>query len=1019
MHVCIAESALQGVGDLDALFDFLQDDHDGLGWRIPPYADLGEITFDWSEGGRSQAPLWQIRPLTPGQPWGIFVVQMESAKLSVTQLREALRQLVPRRFGEGDKPTWAHQDLLFIVTHGSGRDFGVSFAWFRGETAAKARISSFGWRADDTAATRTLRDLNLPALRWPDNPADHDAWRSQWSSAFDVEKVTNAFFKRYCQVFDAVEGMVQGVPDERKRLFTQRLFNRLLFIQFLQKKNWLRFQGSTNYLPTLWKAHQQSTAPGKNFYRDRLQPLFFEALNTPQGVDVIGINRGGFLADLVGEAPFLNGGLFSPAEDDRSGEAIPDEAFDPIINDLFAHYNFTITESTPQDVEVAVDPEMLGRVFEELVTGRHETGSYYTPRPIVSFMCREALKGYLADACPNENAHAIARFVDEHEAEHIANPEAVLDALKRVKVCDPACGSGAYLLGMMQELLLLRKRLFISRQVDPASDYKRKLEIIQNNLYGVDKDPFAANVAMLRLWLALVVDDTRNPLEQKGVNVALPNLDFKIACGDSLTAPDPSGSLQPDLLREERINEFERLKGEYMRSSDGGTKQSLSQQITAVRQEIADYAYPGEQTEGFDWRVEMAEVLNGGGFDIVVANPPYVRQELLGNDYKETRLRPVYPGVYAGTADLYVYFYARALQLLRPEGMMAFISSNKWFRAAYGKKLRARLAERTAVRSITDFGDLPVFQGATAYPMVFIARKDGDRPGDAPVWYTPVKSLDPPYPDMRALVEAQGSALPASALSGENWTLADAATTDRLARMRANGIPLGEYVKGQIYRGVLTGFNEAFVIDGQKRAELIAEDPESAKIIKPLVTGRDVKRWVARSNDKWLIVTKIGVDMSRYPAIFRHLKKYQTQLEKRWDKGEHWWELRACAYYDAFDKPKIIFPDIAVSCRFAFDTSEAFASNTAYVVPTANLFLLGVLNSRVVEEYYVEISAQVRGGYLRFIRQYVEQIPIPNATDTQQQEITRLAQRCLDAGGVECEAWEAEISERVEALYGL
>jgi SAM-dependent methyltransferase len=278
---------------------------------------------------------------------------------------------------------------------------------------------------------------------------------------------------------------------------------------------------------------------------------------------------------------------------------------------------------------VAVDPEMLGSVFEELVTGRHETGSYYTHKPVVSFMCRQALKGYLRAVLPTEAAAAIERFVDEHDPAGLRDPEAVLEALRTVKVVDLACGSGAYLLGMLHELLELRACLFTTHDIDAVSVYQRKLEIIQNNLYGVDIDPFAVNIARLRLWLSLAVDfegDSPPPL---------PNLDFKIEVGDSLTAPDPSGGLQPDLFRQQQIEEFLRSKAGYL-MTQGSEKLALRERIAAQREQIAAWARPhrpgpsekpGLSAVGFDWAVEFAEVFADGGFHIVVANPPYVRAD--------------------------------------------------------------------------------------------------------------------------------------------------------------------------------------------------------------------------------------------------------------------------------------------------------------------------------------------------------------------------------------------------------
>ena len=225
-------------------------------------------------------------------------------------------------------------------------------------------------------------------------------------------------------------------------------------------------------------------------------------------------------------------GLFEMQEyDARNDIHIPNDKFAEILK-LFERYNFTVTESTPLDIEVAVDPEMLGKVFEELVTGRHDTGSYYTPRSVVSFMCRESLKICLQNKT-DETPETLQVFIDDSDATEIRNPEQVLQVLQTLRICDPACGSGAYLLGMMSELLRLREALFKSKNVDSKTIYQRKLEIIQKNLYGVDKDEFAVNIAMLRLWLSLAVDyegDTPEPL---------PNLDYKVATGDSLTGPAP------------------------------------------------------------------------------------------------------------------------------------------------------------------------------------------------------------------------------------------------------------------------------------------------------------------------------------------------------------------------------------------------------------------------------------------------------------------------------------------------
>ena len=324
--------------------------------------------------------------------------------------------------------------------------------------------------------------------------------------AFDVEAVTREFFREYRRIFEAVEASVTGIEDkEHIRFFVQRLFNRLMFVAFVEKKGWMRLDSRTDYLAALWEAYASAEGGREGFYTSRLKPLFFGGFNTE--------NKPDHEDHVIGSVPYLNGGLFEEDEDDKDERIdVPDECLREILVELFGRFNFTTTESTPLYTEVAVDPEMLGRVFEELVTGRHETGSYYTPKPIVSFMCREALKGYLQARLPDDTSGAIRRFVEDHAPEELTDPEQTLDALREIKVCDPACGSGAYLLGMLRELLDLRESLFQVKKLDAPFDYDRKLEIIQKNIYGVDIDDFAVNIARLRLWLSLMVDfEGENP----------------------------------------------------------------------------------------------------------------------------------------------------------------------------------------------------------------------------------------------------------------------------------------------------------------------------------------------------------------------------------------------------------------------------------------------------------------------------------------------------------------------------
>ena len=419
-------------------------------------------------------------------------------------------------------------DLLLVFTNTSVSQLHLILPKFEGARPTLRRM------VVERDLPRRTAVQQVAGIYWMHR--DRGLIRAALDQAFDVEPVTKDFFAEYKRIFEGAMIAVAGFGDgeeESKRTFVQTLFNRLMFVYFLSRKGWLRFptpadpgtgagaEQSADYLDALWQDYGKGLRDG-NFHRDRLLPLFFSGLNNPNSRD---LTEG--LRTVIGDVPFLNGGLFEETDlDRRNGISVPDEAVRQVLSGLFDRFNFTVMESTPFDIEVAVDPEMLGKVFEELVTGRHDSGAYYTPRPVVSFMCREALKGYLEGQETGLATDAIARFVDHHDTEGIGVPQArrVAEALAEVTVVDPACGSGAYLLGMMQELIELQVRLFNVTQ-DAKSLYDLKLEIIQRNLYGVDIDDFAVNIAMLRMWLSLAIDFEGATPEP------LPNLDFKVICG--------------------------------------------------------------------------------------------------------------------------------------------------------------------------------------------------------------------------------------------------------------------------------------------------------------------------------------------------------------------------------------------------------------------------------------------------------------------------------------------------------
>ena len=710
-------------------------------------------------------------------------------------------------------------------------------------------------------ATERLAKLDLERIR-PDLtsifPLDIQQVHDE---AFDVEAVTREFFKAYREIFEEVEERIEGFDDPgHNRLFTQRLFNRLMFIAFVQKKGWLKFDLQTNYLSALWKAYGQDASSKTNFYSDRLKLLFFTGLNTPNEVNIVDINRNGVLKKLIGDVPYLNGGLFEEDDDDRNPEiVVPDECIKPILNALFNRFNFTVTESTPLDVEVAVDPEMLGKVFEELVTGRHETGSYYTPKPVVSFMGREALKGYLETTLRNESPSAIQQFVEEHDPAELRNPEAVLEALRSVRVCDPACGSGAYLLGMLHELLDLRTCLFATRNLDPISSYERKLEIIQNNVYGVDMDPFAVNIARLRLWLSLAVEfEGSNP-------PPLPNLDFKIEDGDSLTAPDPSAKMQGS-FRQHQIEDYLRLKAAYM-TAHGGEKLTLREQINVLKGEISDWTHGGNTVIGFDWPVEFAEAFTGGGFDIVLANPPYVRADAQfkhlndaderraaiaeWKDYRSTLLRSgIYQTLYEKW-DLYLPFMERAYQLLHAGGRMVFIISDAYNAAKYTRKSHEFFLSNARIERIDFCTDIPLFEAGINNTIVHFAKAAPDN-NCQPIRVRRQGEKQEDFEQNAEVLSTASQSELGRYLFKQSVEKLLNATTGMVSLERICYITVGMVVNSDERR-----YQSLF-----KTTHLIT-DVRDAKHPKPFVQGKDVEKWSA------LHVHFLEWGTKRAPAMFR------------------------------------------------------------------------------------------------------------------------------------------------------
>jgi len=915
---------------------------------------------------------------------------------------------------------------------------------------------------------------------------------AQLEAAFNIESVTKEFFERYKALFldlrDDLDGLARNnkaVEAEFKRAdidtanFAKKLLGQIVFLYFLQKKGWLGVaqgqpwgSGPKDFLRRLFEKASLGPGPDEqigyaDFFNDVLEPLFYEALAIERPDN--------FYPRLNCRIPFLNGGLFEPVGDYHWREVdilLSNDRFRDIF-DTFDLFNFTVREDEPLEKEVAVDPEMLGKVFENLleVQDRKSKGAFYTPREIVHYMCQESLINYLdtrlntrteplvpskakqqklfgkpdpeqLSLTATETRPMIPRgdidtfirkgeFGLEHDAakangtksytyhlpQSIRDNAAAIDAaLADIKICDPAIGSGAFPVGLMHEIV--KARTVLTTYLQPGLEtartpYHLKRHAIQESIYGVDIDPGAVEIAKLRLWLSLVVDEDDYQKIQP-----LPNLDYKIVCGNALLG------VEKDLLNYHLFEKIEQLKPRYFKATDPDEKRDLKTRIDSL---IAQLTHGNTR---FDFDVYFSEVFHKkGGFDIVIGNPPYVRHERIKE--QKPALEKAHPDVYQGMADLYVYFYGQGMKILHRSGFLAFITSNKFMRAGYGKKLRQFLAIDTTPHILIDFRDLPVFD-ATAYPCIVITQK-APALTDNTVTALTVGTV----PQIRQITQVMAQkAWPMpqkKALTADGWRLEPPKVLDLLDKLRRAGTPLGDYVRGRFYRGILTGYNQAFVIDRATRDRLIAEDPASVEVLKPFLRGRDVKRWCIDPQDSWLIFTRRGINIDEYPAIKRYLSPFKERLTpkpRNW-KGEwlgrkagsyQWYEIQDnIAYWQEFEVPKIAYPDIARRAEFAFDNDAHYLVNTLYLMPTNKKWLLGILNSKTAFWFYTKISTQIRGGFVRFIAQYVSRIPIPQPPKPNL--IESLVARILKAKkanpAADVSALEAEIDQLVHQLYGL
>jgi len=676
---------------------------------------------------------------------------------------------------------------------------------------------------------------------------------------------------------------------------------------------------------------------------------------------------------------------------------IDDKVLKEIIKDLYYPCPYIFKE-IPVEILGQVYEQFLGKVIrltpgrqakiEEKPEVRKAGGVYYTPSYIVDYIV----------------ANTVGKLVEGKTPEQV----------KQLNILDPACGSGSFLLGAFQYLIDWHESWYLNN--DPAKWAKgkqpaliptaegswklttaEKKRILVNNIYGVDIDAQAVEVTKLSLLLKVLEEESGQL--SLGLERVLPDLSDNIKCGNSLIGWDYfEGQLIPDEKELERVNPF-------------------------------------------DWQRNFPQVFAQGGFDAVIGNPPYVRQETLGLDKKYFQSQYQ---VYAGTADLYSYFIERGVNLLAPGGMFSYIVANKWMRANYGKALRGWLKTK-CIEEITDFGDLPVFKNATTYPCIL--RVSNNPPHNKP-WVTNVETLD--FGTLSEYVKTNGDQLDQTKFDDDGWTLSDLLSQLLFEKLHKKSVPLSTFIQEKIYYGIKTGLNEAFVIDKATKDRLILEDPKSKGLIKPYLIGRDIRRYGSPLNSYYIILIPRGWTnlktnknawkwfSQEYPAISEYLANFEQKASKRYDKGDYWWELRTCNYYHEFENPKITWGNLAVTPKFYLDQDGYYINAPSVFISSGDKYLLGILNSKIC--YYVisKIAAGRQGGFFEYKPVYVSKIPIHIIDFNNPQEVEQhdrmvsLVERMLElhkhhpqtpqeAENIQRQiaATDAAIDKLVYELYGL
>ena len=861
------------------------------------------------------------------------------------------------------------------------------------------------------------------------------------TKAFSVEALSDIFFKEYKKQYEDIIEFITGkrmvkvankweeqvtgqpcreimqefslFPDAEKavRDYVKKLMGRLVFIQFLQKKGWMGCSageswndGDMEFVQNLFA----NTTHKNTFVDDVLEPLFND-INTKRIGDIASSPNVGSGIKI----PYLNGGLFEKDDYDMTNFPLPAKFMKNLL-DFFASYNFTIDENDPDDAEIGVDPEMLGRIFENLLEDNKDKGAFYTPKEIVQYMCRESLIAYLQTNVNDEQIKdAIRQFVTTYDAAVLSEElkESVDQKLKDVKICDPAIGSGAFPMGMLRELYACRKAI---EGIDDEIAVSIKTHIIQNNIYGVDIEKGAVDIARLRFWLALIVDE-KNPH-------ALPNMDFKIMQGNSLLEQyegvELSGmsldeqkekktkkgqSWQATLAFDEKyaLDNIQHAIKEYYLTDDHKSKLNLRSIINDnvrsyiinlkgctpdVQRKIEELPIPNDKF--FLWHIYFKEVFDKGGFDIVIGNPPY------GVSIKGTYRDDVVKALgKVPDFEIYYFFFELAKMLVKANGLLSYIVPNTWLFNTFAKTYRLEVLKSWRIEEILDCSKFKIFESATVMNTINLLRR-GAIENSLCGYRSTLKATD-----FLSLVSEKRVFLTIESLlqMNQNWALAfrlSPSIVNIVNKVSNSGKPLSDYFatsQGLIAYDKYQGQSQEII---KSRAYHFDSYREG---LKKCLWGEDVKRYSLQWNGKeWIDYCK-AIANPRKPEFF---------VGKR-----------------------LLVREITNPSIFAVITSEELYNDpSVIIVKDSDRYslevVLAILNSKLATFYHFNHSPKAtKGSFPKILVQDIKDFPLPSVSNEKQDTIVQIVTSILSAKKMnplsDTTAEERDIDQLVYGLYGL